>query len=173
MIFNGAQILISVVSIFSGFSLIVFAFGFALPFTVLGLAYGRMLLLAEYQKNSKNTEWQSKYIKSSDSVKMTRTIEWETKSRRNYRGSRTMAIVTGTFLISWLPFFVISLSYSFNPKIDVKVALAAKWLGYSNAPISPLVYTVLDKRLKRAVIRLIRKWKHWFCERQWFTRELL
>lgn len=103
---------------------------------------------------------------------MTRSIEWETKFKRNFKGSRTMAIVTGTFLISWLPFFVISLSYSVNPNINLKAALAAKWLGYSNAPISPLVYTLLDKRLKREVLRLIRKLKHWFRERPWFTRVL-
>lgn len=148
----------------------VFVVGFAVPFAILGLAYGRMFFMAKYLKNSSEVRWKTKYNKQRENVEILQTLEWTTKFQRNFRGSRTIAIVTGTFLLSWLPFFAISLCFVFTKNMSYNIALAAKWLGYSNAPVSPVVYTVLDKRLKNAVMKYIHCLNQWVLQPFWVRR---
>ncbi|KXJ27768.1 octopamine receptor 1 isoform X2 [Exaiptasia diaphana] len=146
------------------YSLFVFVLGFVIPFTILGIAYGRMFFLAKYLREPSERAWKTKYTKECEQVQILRSLEWNTKFQRNFRGSKTIAIVTGTFLLSWLPFFAISLCFSLIPGINYSLALAAKWLGYTNAPLSPVVYTLLDQRLKRAVMKSVRSMKHCICQ---------
>ncbi|VDN51886.1 unnamed protein product [Dracunculus medinensis] len=80
--------------------------------------------------------------------------------KRERKAWRTLAIITGTFVACWTPFFLISL---YRPmcrcKIPILLESITNWLGYLNSALNPIIYTVfsLDFRLafKRLVKRLI------------------
>uniref|UniRef100_A0A0M3HYY3 G_PROTEIN_RECEP_F1_2 domain-containing protein n=2 Tax=Ascaris TaxID=6251 RepID=A0A0M3HYY3_ASCLU len=89
------------------------------------------------------------------------------KKRRSKEGSemkrerkawRTLAIITGTFVACWTPFFLISL---YRPicqcRIPVLLESITNWLGYLNSAINPVIYTVFSLDFRRAFHRILKR----------------
>ncbi|XP_071965516.1 5-hydroxytryptamine receptor 1A-beta-like [Antedon mediterranea] len=77
--------------------------------------------------------------------------------RRERRATKTLCIVTGAFLISWLPFFITALILPFCsscslPQVWGSVFL---WLGYSNSAVNPIIYTKFNKDFQHAFRKLL------------------
>lgn len=75
--------------------------------------------------------------------------------RRERRAFTTLAIVTGTFVVCWLPFFILALirpicSCEWANEID-SVFL---WLGYVNSLMNPVIYTIFSPDFRAAFRRL-------------------
>jgi len=62
-------------------------------------------------------------------------------SKREYRAVFTMGMVMGTFVLCWLPFFVLNVVQSLcNRCIPMKLFEIMNWLGYLNSFFNPLIY---------------------------------
>ena len=71
--------------------------------------------------------------------------------KSDLKAAKTIAFVIGTFLFCWAPFIFVSVCFRFCESIDPNGASVPKWLSYLNAVLNPVVYTCVDKQLRRLV----------------------
>lgn len=76
------------------------------------------------------------------------------------RAARTLAIIMITFVICWIPFFLMYLILPFcdscsHPGVAVEVLFV--WLGYINSTLNPIIYTVFNMEFRKAFNDIIAK----------------
>ena len=73
----------------------------------------------------------------------------------------TIAVITGLFVIAWLPFFVVNMVAEFCPPClppypDVlRLVRFVKWMHYSNSMVNPLVYAYRNREMRKTFKRLL------------------
>ncbi|KAK3919648.1 5-hydroxytryptamine receptor [Frankliniella fusca] len=78
-------------------------------------------------------------------------------SKRERKAAKTLAIITGAFVMCWLPFFIMAIlqpvcdTCYFN-KVVVSLFL---WLGYFNSTLNPIIYTIFSPEFRHAFKRLL------------------
>nr|CDQ06151.1 Bm7828 [Brugia malayi] len=76
--------------------------------------------------------------------------------KRERRAWRTLAIITGTFVACWTPFFLVSL---YRPicrcEIPILLESITNWLGYLNSALNPIIYTVFSNDFRTAFKRIL------------------
>ncbi|CAI4228820.1 unnamed protein product [Auanema sp. JU1783] len=80
------------------------------------------------------------------------------ETKRERKAWRTLAIITGTFVACWTPFFLVSL---YRPicgcNIPPAVEMVTAWLGYLNSALNPVIYTVFSQDFRTAFKRIIKR----------------
>jgi len=87
-----------------------------------------------------------------------RTARQMLEQRRERKAARTLAVITGTFVVCWFPFFIIAILRPFcgdhchypAPLISVVV-----WLGYVNSLLNPIIYTVFNADFRSAFRKIL------------------
>lgn len=107
--------------------------------------------------SKKNAEWQRAY---------TAQRRERLEHTREKRAARTLAIVTGCFILCWLPFSVMALvspfcSAAFQPP-DAAASFLL-WLGYANSLLNPIIYTIFAPDFRTA-FRKILSGRYHSCE---------
>jgi 5-hydroxytryptamine receptor 1 len=75
------------------------------------------------------------------------------KRKRERKVARTLTIITGSFIICWLPFFIIAISAPFiRSKVNIPrlVESITLWLGYFNSLLNPIIYTMFNVEFRKA-----------------------
>jgi len=82
----------------------------------------------------------AKMPRKSKEQKKKETLE----AKRERKAATTLAIITGAFVICWLPFFIMALGLAVCQSclLPDYVISAFQWLGYVNSSINPVLYTV-------------------------------
>ena len=97
----------------------------------------------------------------SDPEELRRYRERRARGRRERKAARTLAVITGTFVVCWLPFFVVATVRPFcgalcRRSIPPAVVSLIAWLGYVNSLLNPVIYTVFNPDFRRAFRRILR-----------------
>lgn len=71
------------------------------------------------------------------------------------RAARTLGIIMGVFILSWVPFFLLYIITPFCPTCCPSDQLIdfLTWLGYSNSMVNPFIYTIFNLDFRRAFRR--------------------
>ncbi|KAH8402097.1 hypothetical protein KR009_009741, partial [Drosophila setifemur] len=79
------------------------------------------------------------------------------EAKRERKAAQTLAIITGAFVICWLPFFVMALTMSLCKECEIHAAVASLflWLGYFNSTLNPVIYTIFNPEFRRAFKRIL------------------
>lgn len=80
--------------------------------------------------------------------------------KRERKALRTLLIITGIFVICWLPFFIFEVVMPFCgrwcqlriPKVILQIA---NWLGYSNSMLNPIIYTIFSPDFRKAFKKIL------------------
>lgn len=72
-----------------------------------------------------------------------------------------LVIVVVLFLVSWLPFHIMTLYQNFKPQsqreiLFFQVFMFSLWLMFSNSCYNPIVYAVCNRNYRREFGRLLR-----------------
>ncbi|XP_052797706.1 octopamine receptor-like [Mya arenaria] len=76
------------------------------------------------------------------------------------KAARTLAIIMVTFVLCWIPFFLMYLILPFCDSCTypgTKVEALFVWLGYVNSTLNPIIYTVFNMEFRKAFQRITAK----------------
>ncbi|XP_011209676.4 5-hydroxytryptamine receptor 2A [Bactrocera dorsalis] len=79
------------------------------------------------------------------------------EAKRERKAAKTLAIITGAFVICWLPFFVMALLLPLCETCEINDGLASVflWLGYFNSTLNPVIYTIFSPEFRQAFKRIL------------------
>lgn len=80
------------------------------------------------------------------------------EAKRERKAAKTLAIITGAFVVCWLPFFLMALLLPLcgdTCEINDKVAALFLWLGYFNSTLNPVIYTIFSPEFRQAFKRIL------------------
>lgn len=126
---------------------LVFLAGFAVPLVIITIMYSNI----HRSVRNMNAHWKRTNAKTST---LRRTVQ------REKRTSTTVAIVTVLFIVAWLPFFVVSMLWTFHPSSRLigsglyRLMDFIKWMHYSNSAVNPVVYAYRSEELRRMLFKL-------------------
>lgn len=80
------------------------------------------------------------------------------EAKRERKAAKTLAIITGAFVLCWCPFFAMALFLplcgdSCDPPHQV-IESIFQWLGYINSLINPIIYTIFSLEFRAAFKKL-------------------
>ncbi|XP_036331148.1 5-hydroxytryptamine receptor 2A [Rhagoletis pomonella] len=79
------------------------------------------------------------------------------EAKRERKAAKTLAIITGAFVICWLPFFVMALLLPLCETCEINDGIASVflWLGYFNSTLNPVIYTIFSPEFRQAFKRIL------------------
>ncbi|XP_050539545.1 5-hydroxytryptamine receptor-like [Daktulosphaira vitifoliae] len=90
-------------------------------------------------------------------VKPKREKKESLEAKRERKAAKTLAIITGAFVVCWLPFFIMALVMPLcqHCHINKYVSSFFLWLGYFNSTLNPIIYTVFSPEFRLAFTKMI------------------
>lgn len=79
-------------------------------------------------------------------------------SKRERKAAKTLAIITGAFVVCWAPFFVIAILLPICAEecaISPVIISLFLWLGYFNSTLNPILYTIFNQDFRNAFTRIL------------------
>ncbi|XP_055608218.1 5-hydroxytryptamine receptor-like [Uranotaenia lowii] len=79
------------------------------------------------------------------------------EAKRERKAAKTLAIITGAFVVCWLPFFLTALLLPLceDCYINNTVESLFLWLGYFNSTLNPVIYTIFSPEFRQAFKRIL------------------
>lgn len=77
---------------------------------------------------------------------------------RERKTVKTLGIIMGTFILCWLPFFIVALVLPLCTSCHMPEELGAviNWLGYSNSLLNPVIYAYFNKEFQSAFKKILK-----------------
>lgn len=87
-----------------------------------------------------------------------KTFRRRLEQKRERKAARTLTVVTGTFVVCWLPFFVVAFLRpvcSQRCQFPHLLTSAILWLGYVNSLLNPMIYTLFNTDFRTAFRKIL------------------
>lgn len=112
-------------------------------------------IVIEDVKERKKTVIQPEADKKPNSVYQFIEEKQKISLSKERRAARTLGIIMGVFILSWVPFFLLYIITPFCPTCCPSDQLIdfLTWLGYSNSMVNPFIYTIFNLDFRRAFRR--------------------
>ncbi|KAJ9583414.1 hypothetical protein L9F63_022244, partial [Diploptera punctata] len=80
------------------------------------------------------------------------------EAKRERKAAKTLAIITGAFVVCWLPFFIMALLMPLCEACVINDYMQSffLWLGYFNSTLNPVIYTIFSPEFRQAFKRILR-----------------
>ncbi|KAM6965498.1 5-hydroxytryptamine (serotonin) receptor 1A a [Aplochiton taeniatus] len=124
---------------------------------------GESLEIIEVQNNSKNHLPLPNTPQSSQGYENRNEKNTDTKRKialaRERKTVKTLGIIMGTFILCWLPFFIVALVLPFCAEscfMPDWLGAVINWLGYSNSLLNPIIYAYFNKDFQSAFKKIIK-----------------
>ncbi|XP_025069095.1 5-hydroxytryptamine receptor 1A [Alligator sinensis] len=78
---------------------------------------------------------------------------------RERKTVKTLGIIMGTFILCWLPFFIVALVLPFCDAgcyMPDWLGAVINWLGYSNSLLNPIIYAYFNKDFQSAFKKIVK-----------------
>ncbi|XP_062984726.1 5-hydroxytryptamine receptor 1A [Elgaria multicarinata webbii] len=78
---------------------------------------------------------------------------------RERKTVKTLGIIMGTFILCWLPFFIVALVLPFCDSgcyMPEWLGAVINWLGYSNSLLNPVIYAYFNKDFQSAFKKIVK-----------------
>jgi 5-hydroxytryptamine receptor 1 len=117
------------------------------------------ILHRETSNNTKDVTAGTGNIK--DKVLMTNNQRRDKKesleAKRERKAAKTLAIITGAFVVCWLPFFIMALLMPLCAACNINDYMQSffLWLGYFNSTLNPVIYTIFSPEFRQAFKRIL------------------
>lgn len=112
---------------------------------------------AEFQ--TKVPEKQAQLTPSLTGPERLRAMKQERDSKRERKTAKILVIITGVFIVCWLPFFVATLVMAIcevcRPHISDTLFEIFLWLGYANSLLNPVIYTIFSPDFRNAFRKML------------------
>ncbi|KAJ8971950.1 hypothetical protein NQ317_018294 [Molorchus minor] len=77
-------------------------------------------------------------------------------SKRERKAAKTLAIITGAFVLCWLPFFIMAVILPIDANLFEKYLVSiCLWLGYFNSTLNPIIYTIFSPEFRHAFKKIL------------------
>lgn len=79
------------------------------------------------------------------------------EAKRERKAAKTLAIITGAFVVCWLPFFIMAVLLPLCDTCHMSdfVSSLFLWLGYFNSTLNPVIYTIFSPEFRQAFQRIL------------------
>lgn len=79
------------------------------------------------------------------------------EAKRERKAAKTLAIITGAFVVCWLPFFIMALLMPLCDACYINDYMQSffLWLGYFNSTLNPVIYTIFSPEFRQAFKRIL------------------
>lgn len=79
------------------------------------------------------------------------------EAKRERKAAKTLAIITGAFVVCWLPFFIMALLMPLCDACNINNYMQSffLWLGYFNSTLNPVIYTIFSPEFRQAFKRIL------------------
>lgn len=113
----------------------------------------------KYKTNGHMETAQSQMLpKTNNDVLKAKRQKEKLEMKRERKAARTLAIITGAFIMCWLPFFINAILAPFiREKIQIPALVESitLWLGYCNSLLNPIIYTVFNPEFRAAFQKIL------------------
>uniref|UniRef100_A0A8C6X9G5 G-protein coupled receptors family 1 profile domain-containing protein n=1 Tax=Naja naja TaxID=35670 RepID=A0A8C6X9G5_NAJNA len=126
---------------------------FYIPLLLMLVLYGRIFKAARFRirKTVRKADKKQPPLSPSEPRKMALARERKTV--------KTLGIIMGTFILCWLPFFIVALVLPFcevGCSMPAWLGAVINWLGYSNSLLNPVIYAYFNKDFQSAFQKIVR-----------------
>jgi 5-hydroxytryptamine receptor 1 len=117
------------------------------------------ILQRESTNNAKNVTMGGGNIK--EKLLITNNLRRDKKesleAKRERKAAKTLAIITGAFVVCWLPFFIMALLMPLCSACYINDSMESffLWLGYFNSTLNPVIYTIFSPDFRQAFKRIL------------------
>ena len=121
-----------------------------IPSFVMAISYTKIFLVARRQ-----------IFKMREDSELNVGLRAARTRRREFRAAALLALVGGVFIFCWLPFFIVLTLHKFSTtKIAPSYFRLFLCVMYSKSAFNPLLYTALNKELRKALLKFLRLQKN-------------